>query len=245
MEAKTAVIVDDEPIIRMDLEGMLTDMGFQVVAQGADGFDAIECCRKYRPDLLFLDIKMPVFDGLSAAKTISEEKNAGCIILLTAFYDEEFIERAKEIGVSGYLVKPVSERSLRPAIAIAVEQSERYGRAVQELEKAERKLREAKVIEKAKAMIASRDRISESEAYAQMRALSMRKQCSIGAIAQRIVAADTDQKAVQSAKEVLMKRRRMSESAAYQEIKKQSEIRGVSQAMIAREILKQNGRTEK
>lgn len=236
---KTAIIVDDEPIIRMDLEVMLSEIGFSVVDQGADGYEAIEACRKYKPDLLMIDIKMPVFDGLSAADSIVREDIAGCVILLTAFYDDNFLERAKEIGVSGYLVKPINEKMLRPAIEVAMEQSSRYRKAVSGLKKAENKLQEAKMIEQAKALIAKRDHISESEAYAEMRSLCMKKQCTIGGIAKMMIETYPEQQLVQEAKQLLMRKYHMSENAAYRKIRTISEKNGVSPETVARKIIKE------
>lgn len=235
---KTVVVVDDEPIIRMDLKDMLSEMGFSVVAEGADGFDAIETCRIYKPNLLLIDIKMPIFDGISAAATIIQEKLADCVILLTAYYEENLIERAKEIGVAGYLVKPINTHTFRPAIEVAMEQNNRYHKAVKSLEKAENRIQESRVIEKAKTMIAQRDGISESDAYARMRTLSMKKQCPIGEIAKMIVDTDIEPEMIKEAKLVLMIKYHMSENGAYQKIKQLSEKKSVSMGAIARQILK-------
>ena len=101
---KTVVVVDDEPIIRLDLCQMLEELGFQVVAEGTDGFDAVECCRQKHPEIVLLDLEMPIFDGMTAAETILSEELAECVVICTAFADEEFIEKAAAIGVSGYLV---------------------------------------------------------------------------------------------------------------------------------------------
>ena len=108
----TVVIVDDEPITRMDLSDMLRELGFTVAGEAADGFDAIELCRSLRPDVVLMDVRMPVFDGLTATETILEEDLAGCVILLTAFSDREIIDRASRAGVTGYLVKPIDQKSL-------------------------------------------------------------------------------------------------------------------------------------
>ena len=98
------VIADDEPITRMDLKEILEKEGHQVVAEAADGFDAIECCRNCRPDLVIMDVKMPLLDGITASKVIVEENLAETVVLLTAYCDREFIEEAKAARVSGYLV---------------------------------------------------------------------------------------------------------------------------------------------
>ncbi|MEG2074767.1 MAG: response regulator, partial [Angelakisella sp.] len=119
----TAIVVDDEPITRMDLSDMLREQGFSVVGEASDGFDAIELCRSLSPDVVLMDIRMPVFDGLSASETILSEELAGCVVLLTAFSSKELVERANQIGVTGYLVKPVEERLLLPTIEVALAQS--------------------------------------------------------------------------------------------------------------------------
>ena len=95
---KTVVVVDDEPIIRMDLGQMLEELNYEVVAEGADGFDAVELCRKKNPDVVLLDLEMPVFDGMTAAETIINENLAGCVVICTAFADEDFLEQAGRIG---------------------------------------------------------------------------------------------------------------------------------------------------
>ena len=120
---KTVLIVDDEPITRMDLSDMLRELGFGVAGEAADGFDAMELCRLKRPDVVLMDVKMPIFDGLSASETILAEELAGCVVLLTAFSDPEIIRRAGAAGVTGYLVKPVDQKSLLPTIEVALAQS--------------------------------------------------------------------------------------------------------------------------
>ncbi len=92
---KKIVIVDDEPITKMDLQEMLEEAGYNVVGQASDGFEAIDVCQEQRPDLVIMDIKMPVLDGLKASKKIMYDKIAGGILLLTAFYDEAFVKKSK------------------------------------------------------------------------------------------------------------------------------------------------------
>ena len=97
-EKRTAVVVDDEPITCMDVAEMLREMGFDVVGEAADGFDAVELCRVHRPDLVLMDARMPVFDGLTASKTILEKHYCNCIVLLTAYQDRDMIEKATKAG---------------------------------------------------------------------------------------------------------------------------------------------------
>jgi len=106
------LIADDEPITRMDLRELLQESGYNVVAEAGDGFDAVEACKKHHPDLVLMDIKMPYLDGLSASRLIIEENLADAVVLLTAYGEKEFVEEAKAIGISGYLVKPINAKSL-------------------------------------------------------------------------------------------------------------------------------------
>ena len=120
-ERRTAAVLDDEPLTRMDLRDMLTEQGFDVVGEAADGFDAVELCREKHPDVVLMDVlcrekhpdvvlmdvKMPVFDGLTASETILTENLADCVVLLTAFSDGGIVECAGQAGVTGYLVKPI------------------------------------------------------------------------------------------------------------------------------------------
>ena len=141
------LIADDEPIVRLDLRGMLEEHGFAVAGEAADGFDAVEGCRALAPDVALLDVRMPIFDGLEAAHTIVSEALAGCVVLLTAFGDREYIERAKEIGVAGYLVKPVDERQLAPTLEMAIASGARVRRAMDESAALRQKMNEHDTLE--------------------------------------------------------------------------------------------------
>lgn len=180
-------IVDDEPITRMDIAGMLEDLGYEIAGEASDGFDAVELCRKTSPDLVLMDVKMPVFDGLSAAERILSAHLAGCVVLLTAFNDTEIIESAKRIGVTGYLVKPVEQRLLRPTIEMALTQAQRLRESERETEAAKKQLADSKVIARAQAVLAKREHITESEAYTLLRKLSMDKRISMAALAEAVI----------------------------------------------------------
>jgi response regulator NasT len=216
---RTAIVVDDEPITKMDLTEILTEAQFEVVAQGSDGFDAVELCRQYNPDIVLMDIKMPVFDGLSAAETILQENLAGAVVLLTAFSNADFIEKAKQIGVAGYLIKPVEERMVIPTLEIALAQSKRYIRAVGDAQTFKQQLEEKVAVDRAKMIVAKRDGISEGEAYALLRKMSMDKRCGMGEIANMIVASGSAREAVEKAKHVLIRALNINENTAYRRIK--------------------------
>ncbi|MCD7735959.1 MAG: response regulator [Lachnospiraceae bacterium] len=181
------LIADDEPIMRMDLRELLMEAGYDVVGDVADGFDAVEACKKNRPDLVFLDIRMPYLDGLSAAKIIFEEDLADAIILLTAYADIEFINQKKECGVCGYLVKPVDEKSLVPSIELAVSRSRDLRKLKKEIAKAQERLESRTVVEKAKGLIMLREGKSEQEAYEYLRNISQVKHLSMKRVAEMIM----------------------------------------------------------
>ena len=178
------VIVDDEPIIRMDLREILESKGYQVVGEAADGFDAVELCRTHEPDLVLLDIKMPLMDGLSAAQIIHEQGLAGAIVLLTAYSESSYIEGAKESGVSGYLVKPVDEKALGPCIELAMARSGEIKALKTDVEKANERLETRKVVEKAKGYLMETNHVSEEEAYEYIRKMSKLKNVSMKRIAE-------------------------------------------------------------
>lgn len=234
---KTAFVVDDEPITRMDLSQMMEELGFTIVGTAADGFDAIELCRHHHPDVVLMDIKMPIFDGLSASETIINEDLAGCVVLLTAYCDRELIERANQIGVTGYLVKPVEERLLLPTIEVAIAQGERVRKAKQDAADALQLLEESKLINRAKALIAEEQGISESEAYRELQRLAMDKRRSIASLARALVERNSQREIINRAKEKLMKSDGMSESAAYNHIQLMARSKKGDVVATAREIL--------
>lgn len=184
---KTVVIVDDEPITRMDLKEMLDDAGYNVIGQACDGFDAIEICTKQKPDLVIMDIKMPLLDGLKASKVLIKDNLAKCILLLTAYSDKDMLNEAKAIGVMSYIVKPVDERSLLPAIEIALAKQEQINSMQEEMEDIKRQLKDRKKIEKAKGILMIQNKITEEEAYNMLRKLSMDKRCSMGKMADTVI----------------------------------------------------------
>ena len=119
MQSLRIIIADNESIIRMDLKEMLEEAGHTIVAEASNGAKAVDLVREHQPDLVIMDIKMPEMDGITAAKIISNEKIAP-VLLLTAFSQKDIVEKAKDSGVLAYLVKPVKEANLFPAIEIAV-----------------------------------------------------------------------------------------------------------------------------
>ena len=181
------IVVDDEPITRMDICEILKEANYYVVAQAGDGFDAIEQSRKYKPDFVIMDVKMPILDGLKAAKVITEEKLSRGIVLLTAYSNKEFIEEAKNIGIIGYIVKPIDEKSFIPNLEIIFNKQEEFEKLEKKYLKTSQKLEDRKKIDIAKSILMKTRNFTENEAYEYIRTLSMNKRCDMGKIADIII----------------------------------------------------------
>ncbi len=132
MERTRIIIADDESIVRADLKEMLTGLGYLVVGEAGDGEIAVNLARELKPDVILMDIKMPNMDGIEATKILTEEQVAP-VVLLTAFGQKELVNKAKEAGVVGYLVKPFRETDLMPAIEVALSRFSEFKAVHQEV----------------------------------------------------------------------------------------------------------------
>lgn len=241
---RTVIVVDDEPITRMDIRQMLEESGISVLGEASDGFDAIELCRINNPDIVLMDIKMPLFDGLEAAKNILEQNLAGCVVMLTAYSDNDLIERAVRVGVTGYLVKPVDQKRLLPTIEIAIAQGERIRQARSEAETAKKRLNESRIIDRAKAVIACEMGITEAQAYRELQSMSMAKRCTMASLAVKIVEGKSQSTEIQNVKILLMEQYGLSEAAAYKRLAAQAKQENRTVQEIARLILAEHKKTK-
>lgn len=180
------VIADDEALICMDLREMLEEAGHEVVGVGSDGVEALDLVKEKKPDLVILDVKMPRLDGLQAAKMIAHD-NLAPVVLLTTFGDEDMIEKAKKSMVFGYVMKPVEERTLFPAIQIAVSQYRQKRDMVDRVKDMERELAARKIVDRAKGLLMDYYHITEQDAYRRMQQTSMKRGLPIAEVAQRVV----------------------------------------------------------
>lgn len=181
------VLAEDEPITRMDISEMLEAHGYDVVGKASDGLQAVDLCRKYRPDLILMDIKMPKLDGIQAAQLIAKEELADSIVMLTAYSGKEFIDKVKEIGAIGYIVKPIDEKNLIPQIEIAIAKSKELKAIKDKVIETKQEVENIKTIHRAKEMLMETHAISENEAYKKIRRMSMDKQCSILQTSQKLI----------------------------------------------------------
>ena len=158
------VVADDEPDMRDYFRKILSHLGYQVVGVAANGRELVEVCRTTTPDVVISDIKMPEMDGIEAACTIHSERPVP-ILLVSAYHDADLVQRATADHVMGYLVKPIKQTDLTPAISLAVQ---RFAQ-IQDLRKETGELRKAvtqsKVIEQAAAVLAKREGLQEAEGY--------------------------------------------------------------------------------
>ena len=182
------LIADDDPIIRLDLKQMLETLGYSVVAEAEDGQQAVDLAKTTKPDACVLDVKMPVKDGIDAATEIADGGIAPAV-LLTAYSDTELINRAKEAGVFGYLVKPFKPSDLAPAIEVARSRFEATTKLNSEVSNLTERLEARKSIEKAKGVLMKEQGVDESEAYRRIQQQSMNARKSMKEIADAILLA--------------------------------------------------------
>jgi two-component system, response regulator PdtaR len=189
-EPTRVLIAEDEALIRLDLKEMLEEEGYAVVAEVADGQQAIDRALELRPDLVILDIQMPVLDGLSAAEQIASSRVAP-VIVLTAFSQRELVERARDAGAMAYLVKPFSKNDLVPAIEVARARFVEMTALDGEVRTLEERLEARKAIEKAKGRLMAERGMTEADAFRWIQRTAMNERTSMKAVAQTILEADT------------------------------------------------------
>ncbi|HEU4798607.1 MAG TPA: response regulator [bacterium] len=187
MKSLRIVIADDEGVIRLGLRTMLEEQGYQVVGEAADGKRALDLTVKLHPDLIFLDIKMPGVDGLQAARALQQDRTVP-VIVLTAYADREFVERAREAGVLAYLVKPVREGDLQPAIEMAMGRFREIHALRGEIGDLEETLRTRKLVERAKGILMRRDGVDEAQAFARLQRQARDARKTMKEIAETILA---------------------------------------------------------
>ncbi|WP_239615000.1 ANTAR domain-containing response regulator [Cohnella mopanensis] len=181
------VLVDDDPIIRMDIREMLEDQGYSVVGEAKNGEEAVELAVRLKPDLVIMDMKMPVMNGVKAARIIRRIGSPAAVLMLTAFSQKELVQEACDAGVTSYLVKPVAEENLIPAVEIALSQKKRMDELHDALMQMKQSVEQRKTVEKAKGIVMRAYALSEEEAYRKMRGASMESRISLNKVAEYIL----------------------------------------------------------
>ncbi|KRB75922.1 hypothetical protein ASE01_12785 [Nocardioides sp. Root190] len=182
----TVVIAEDETLIRMDLAEMLVEEGYDVVGQAGDGQKAIELAEELRPDLVILDVKMPVLDGIAAAEAIAGKRIAP-VVMLTAFSQRELVERAREAGAMSYLVKPFSQSDLVPAIEMAVSRFAEITQLESEVTDLRERLETRKAVDRAKGILQEQLSLTEPDAFRWIQKTAMDLRMSMREVAEGVV----------------------------------------------------------
>jgi response regulator NasT len=184
------IIADDESLIRRDLREMLTDQGYLIIGEAGDGRTAVEMARKLKPDLVIMDIRFEgdEFDGIEAARVLTAEEIAP-VLLLSAYSQRDLVDRAKEAGVVGYLVKPFSEADLAPAIETALERFREFSAIKKESKDLRRTLETRKSVDRAKGLLMDKEGMSEREAFRRIQKLSMDSRKPMRVVAEAIILA--------------------------------------------------------
>ncbi len=184
--ARRVVIAEDEALIRMDLAEMLGEQGYEVVGEAADGARAVALAEELRPDLVILDVRMPVLDGIAAAERIASQRIAP-VVILTAFSQRDLVERARDAGAMAYLVKPFSASDLVPAIEMAVSRFAEVDALEREVADLTDRLETRTLVDRAKSVLQTQLGLSEPEAFRWIQKTAMDLRLSMRQVAQGVV----------------------------------------------------------
>jgi two-component system, response regulator PdtaR len=180
------LIAEDEALIRLDLKEMLEEEGFEVVAEVADGASAVRLTRELTPDLVILDVKMPVMDGIQAAEEIAKDR-LSAILILTAFSQRDLVEKARRAGAMAYLVKPFQKHDLLPAVEIAAGRFRELSGLEREVDDLQGRLEARKVVERAKGLLQEKQDMSEAESFRFVQRQAMERRQTMKQVAERII----------------------------------------------------------
>lgn len=184
--AKRVIVAEDESLIRIDIVETLRDHGFEVIAEAADGEKAVALAEELRPDLVVMDVKMPLMDGISAAEILTKKKIAP-VVLLTAFSQRELVERASEAGTLAYVVKPFTPSDLIPAIDIALGRYAQIQALEDEVADMSERLETRKILDRAKGILNNTMGLTEPEAFRWIQKASMDRRLTMKEVAQTVI----------------------------------------------------------
>ena len=180
------VVAEDEALIRLDLAEMLEELGYDVVGQASDGEQAVALVNEHKPDVVIMDVKMPVLDGISAAEQIGKERIAP-VIMLTAFSQKELVERARDAGVMAYIVKPFTQADLAPAVDIATSRWAELKALEGEIADLGERLETRKAVDRAKGVLMKKLKISEAEAFRWIQKTAMDRRLGMREVAEAVI----------------------------------------------------------
>jgi response regulator NasT len=181
------VVAEDEALIRLDAVEILHEAGFDVVGEAANGEEAVKLAEELQPDVVVMDIKMPVMDGLTAAEKIGQDRLAP-VVMLTAFSQPELVERAKDAGAMAFVVKPFTAADLLPAIEIAIARHDEILALEDEVAGMEERLETRKRVERAKGLLIQKMELTEPEAFRWIQKTSMNRRLTMREVADAVIA---------------------------------------------------------
>jgi AmiR/NasT family two-component response regulator len=187
VQSRRVLIAEDEALIRLDLREMLVEEGYDVVGEAGDGETAVRLAEELKPDLVILDIKMPIMDGLAAAEKIAGGRIAP-VVILTAFSQRDLVERARAAGAMAYLVKPFQKSDLVPAVEIAVSRYAELSQLESEVATLTDRLETRKVVERAKGQLMATYGMNEPQAFKWIQRTAMDHRMTMREVADRIIA---------------------------------------------------------
>ena len=183
---RRVVIAEDEALIRLDLKEMLEEEGYAVVGEAGDGARAVALAEELKPDLVILDVKMPILDGIAAAEQIALKRIAP-VVILTAFSQRDLVEKAREAGAMAYLVKPFQKKDLLPTIEMALSRYTELLGLEAEVDDLQSRLEARKLVERAKGILMSEHGMNEPEAFRWIQRTSMNKRLTMRALAEAVL----------------------------------------------------------
>ena len=183
---RRAIVVEDEALIRMDIVETLREGGFDVVGEASNGEEALALAREFKPDVVVMDVKMPVMDGITAAEHIAKERLAP-VVLLTAFSQTELVERARDAGAMAYVVKPFTPADLLPAVEIAASRFVEIRALENEIADINERMETRKTVERAKGILMEKMQLNEPEAFRWIQKTSMDRRLTMREVAEAVI----------------------------------------------------------
>ncbi|MBA4023938.1 MAG: ANTAR domain-containing protein [Gordonia sp.] len=183
---RRVLVAEDDSLIRMDLIEMLREEGYDVVGEAPNGQVAVDLTEELRPDLVIMDVKMPVRDGIDAAAEIAS-KRLSAVVMLTAFSQREFVEKARDAGAMAYLVKPFTKADLVPAIEVAVSRYTELHLLEADVADLTERLEIRKLVERAKGILMQTHAFTEPEAFKWIQRAAMDRRTTMKAVAEVVI----------------------------------------------------------